>query len=143
MDETKPKRKYQRRVAAETLESRMAAVELDDTPVSGEPAPKMLTQDELFKLRLYEAEVRHARAESETARMRKKWILALLDPQGSVEKEEARIQRWLDTATDFAKKYENVKAHASMRLGIDLSQCGFDTDTGLVVPPDPSAKGSK
>lgn len=143
-DEHKTKRKYTRKPhQAESIEARMAAVEMDSTPPPAEPnVPLMLTQDELFKLRLFESELRAARAEAETCRMRKKWILALLDPKGTVEAEEKRYERWLAEAKAYAGKYETMKARASMRLGIDLSKCGFDTDTGVVVPPD-SAKGKK
>lgn len=144
-EETKTKRKYTRKVhAAESIEARMAAVEHDEQPVQndGPPPPPMLTQAEIHKLRLFEAEARHSRAEAETCRMRKKWILSLLDPKGTVEAEEQRQEKWLASAREFAKKYELAKAHASMRLGLDLDKCGFDPETGLVVPPD-SATGSK
>jgi hypothetical protein len=154
MADPKQKRKYTRRspssgdeIISDTLEARVSAVELQDTPSPSEnaatpPAPPMLAQDEIFKMRLYEAEMRAAKAEAETARIRKKWILALLDPKGTVEAEEKRIQKWLDASKEYFKKYELTKAHASMRLGIDLNKCGFDPETGTVVFPD-SAKGKK
>ena len=145
-EEIKTKRKTLRRSAhlAESTEARVAAVEMDSVPpAAAEPVPLMLTQEELFKLRLYEADARHAKAEAETCRVRKKWILALLDPKGTVTKEEERMDKWSATSRDNFKKYENAKSHISMRLRIDLNQCGFDTETGLVVPPEPSAKGKK
>lgn len=104
-------------------------------PVAEEPAIKMLTRDELYQLRLLEAEVRASRAESETCRLRKKWMLALLDPKGTVEAEEKRQERWAKEARDNAQKYETLKARISMRLNVDLNKAGFDPETGLVVTP--------
>ena len=137
----KQKRKYSRKSPAPVV-AEDASVSVAAPSAETPPGPPMLTQDELFKLRLFESELRAARAEAETCRMRRKWILALLDPKGTVEAEEKRQEKWVTEAKSFAAKYEAVKARASMRLGIDLNQCGFDTDTGVVVPPD-SAKGKK
>jgi hypothetical protein len=144
MDSTvKQKRKYVRKSVAATPAEDVSVPAHEVVPSAEQaPGPLMLTQDELFKLRLFESELRAARAEAETCRMRKKWILALLDPKGTVDAEEKRQEKWIGEAKSFAAKYEAVKARASMRLGIDLNQCGFDTDTGVVVPPD-SAKGKK
>ena len=134
MDDTnKPKKKQTRKVS----ESAEVVPVID-----GPPPPPMLTQDELFKIRLFEVEMRAAKAEAETCRMRKKWILALLDHKGSVEAEEKRQAKYLEEAKGVSKKYEAVLARASMRLNLDLSRCGFDAETGLVVPPD-SATGKK
>lgn len=129
---------------SETLESRVTALELDahaETSPS-EPPVKMLTQDELHRLRVLELEVRAARAESETCRLRKKWLLALLDPKGTVEAEEKRQEKWQRAMRAHAQQYETLKARVSMRLNIDLNKCGFDPETGVVVPPDPSATGN-
>lgn len=104
--------------------------------------PLMLTQAELHKLKLFEAEARAARADAESCRIRKKYFLALLDPKGSVAKEEERQEEHLKKAREWAKKHEIVIAHISMRLGLDLKECAFDPETGVVVPPD-SATGSK
>lgn len=103
--------------------------------------PLMLTQAELSKMKLFEAEARAARADAETCRIRKKYFLALLDPKGTVLKEEERQEEHLKKAREFAKKHEIVIAHISMRLGVDLKECGFDPETGVVVVPEKSAKG--
>jgi hypothetical protein len=142
----KTKRQYRRKASADTLEARVEAVELVDAvqpemaaAPSAPPAPPMLTQEELFKIKLYQVEAQRAAAEAETARMRKKWILALIDPKGTVAAEEERVEKWKNEARTFYSRYELVKERASKRLGIDLKDCGFDPETGLVVPN--SAKG--
>ena len=143
----KAKRKYTRKgadPAPESVESRVSAIEIHDTPPApaGPPPMPMLTQDELHKLVLFQAQISHAKAEAETCRRRRKWILSLLDPKGTVETEEARRDKWLTETANIGKKYEAMLARASMRLNLDLSKCSFDTETGLVIPPD-SAKGRK
>lgn len=100
----------------------------------------MLTRDELTKLRVAELEHRLAKAEAEAQRMKKKWLLALLDPKGHVDATEKEQEKALGKAKEAAKKYELARAHVSMRLNIDLSTCGFDPDTGVVVFDNSSKK---
>lgn len=104
-----------------------------------QPPVLMLTRDELHKLSMLELQVRHARAEAETCRIRKKWMLALLDPKGTVEAEEKRMEKWQKAMRSDSQQYETLKARISMRLNVDISKCGFDPETGVVVSPDSSA----
>ena len=135
-----------KRKSAAAVEPQDQAVEVFDVPKASEevaPAqPLMLRPDELHKMKLYEVEARAAQADAETSRIRKKYFLAILDPKGTVEAEEKRQEKHLQKAKEWAKKHELLIAHISMRLGVDLKKCGFDPETGVVVP-DPSAKGTK
>lgn len=152
-DVVNSKRKGARRKAGQVVEQPVAeTVEAPAAPVAAPAAaseavapaqPLVLRPDELHKMKLYEVEARAARAEAETCRLRKKYFLALLDPKGTVEAEEKRQEKHLEKAREWAKKHELVIAHISMRLGVDLTECGFDPETGLVVVPQKSAKGQK
>lgn len=135
-EEPKPKRAPRRKHT--DAESVAAPVALEH---GGVPPVPMLTQDELFKLQLFQAQAERAIAEAEASRMRKKWILALLDPKGTVEAEEKRTEKHKAEAKDFFQKYETIKARVSMRLNLDLGKCGFDAETGVIQLPD-SAKGT-
>lgn len=142
MEDTRTRRKPRKASQVEALATEAVAVSAPAPTPASPAAPLMLTQDELHKMKLYEAEARAARAEAETCRLRKKYFLALLDAKGTVEAEEKRQAKHLAKAKEWAKKHEIVIAHISMRLGVDLKDCGFDPETGVVVP-DPSAKGTK
>lgn len=144
MEDTRTRRKSRKagQVEAPVIETVDAPAPVPVAAPAASAAPLMLTQDELHKMKLYEVEARAARAEAETCRLRKKYFLALLDAKGTVEAEEKRQAKHLAKAKEWAKKHEIVIAHISMRLGVDLKDCGFDPETGVVVP-DPSAKGTK
>lgn len=147
-DAVNMKRRGGRRKAAPVENAEVPVVMTVDAPVSPQSAhvpastPLMLTQEELHRMRHYEAEARAARAEAETSRIRKKYILSILDKKGLVESEEKNQEKHIEKSKDWAKRHEMLIAQISIRLNIDLKTCAFDTDTGLVVPPD-SATGRK
>lgn len=104
-----------------------------------EVAPPQLTQRELYELRLAEAEIRCAQKEIEASKFRRLYILALLDPKGRVAAEEKAHEAALKNVHETRRRYQNVQLMAGKRLGLDLSKCSFDADTGVVIPD--SARG--
>ena len=104
-----------------------------------EVAPPQLTQRELYELRLAEAEIRCAQKEIEASKFRRLYILALLDPKGRVAAEEKAHDAALKNIQETRRRYQNVQVMAGKRLGLDLSKCSFDADTGVVIPD--SARG--
>lgn len=104
-----------------------------------EVAPPQLTQRELYELRLAEAEIRCAMQEMEAAKFRRLYILALLDPKGRVAAEDKKHEAAAKTVQETRRRYQNVQVMAGKRLGLDLSKCSFDADTGVVIPD--SARG--
>jgi hypothetical protein len=115
---------------------------VEDAPVvPAEVPPPQLTQRELYELRLAEVELRAAHNLAEVARMKRLYVLALIDPKGRVAAAEKERESALASASEARKKYEQVKHAAFARLGIKPSNiAGFDADTGLIIFPD-SARG--
>lgn len=114
-----------------------AVVEAPAVPV--EAPPPQLTQRELYELRLAEAEIRCAQKEMEASKFRRLYILALLDPKGRVAAEEKAHDAALKSVQETRRHYQNIQVLAGKRLGLDLSKCSFDADTGVVIPD--SARG--
>jgi hypothetical protein len=139
MSEQKPKRQYRRRkVAAPELESIPAAESI--APVAEAPkapeGPKtlLMTGNELTQMKLAQAELRIALAEREAAKLRKMFILAKIDPKGVVEKQEKNIEEKDEALKAAQHKFTLIRIRVGGRLGVDMAQCGFDPDTGEVVP---------
>lgn len=102
-----------------------------------EVAPPQLTQAELFLLRVAQTELRAAKSEAEASKFRRLYILALLDPKGRVLAEEKTGKAADEAVKDATAKYVGTLQRASKRLGMDLSKCSFDADTGQVFKTTP------
>ena len=109
-------------------------------PIS-EAAPPQLTTRELYELRLAEAEFRASQNLAEAARLKRLYVLAILDPKGRVAAAEKERESALASVGEAKKRYEQIKSTAFARLGLKASAVtGFDADTGVIHFPD-SARG--
>lgn len=106
-----------------------------------EVAPPQLTTRELYELRLAETEFRASQNLAEAARLKRLYVLAILDPKGRVAAAEKERESALVSVSEAKKRYEQIKAAAFSRLGLKASAvAGFDADTGVIHFPD-SARG--
>ena len=130
----KPKRQH-RRKSADLAATEVAPVE--PAPVASEPAstptPPRLTTSEIFQLRLAEAEVRATVAETETARLRRLYYLALLDPKGTILAEEKRLGEKELSLREAQAKFTAIRSRIGSRLKVDMNKVGLDVETGEVV----------
>lgn len=108
---------------------------------TAESAPPQLTTKELYELRLAEAEFRASQNLAEAARLKRLYVLAILDPKGRVSAADKERESALASVGEAKKRYEQIKATAFSRLGLKASAvAGFDADTGVIHFPD-SARG--
>jgi hypothetical protein len=110
---------------------------VEPAPVASEPAstptPPRLTTSEIFQLRLAEAEVRATVAETETARLRRLYYLALLDPKGTILAEEKRLGEKELSLREAQAKFTAIRSRIGSRLKVDMNKVGLDVETGEVV----------
>lgn len=78
------------------------------------------------------ASMRAAKAEAETARMKKLYILALLDTKNRVLDAEKEIDKAKKLAESHENTYLTFKRDIESRLGRPLANIAVDPDTGLV-----------
>lgn len=134
----KPKRQHRRKSADRAATE---AAPVDPAPVASEPAstPRTprLTASEIFQLRLAEADVRASMAEKETARLRRLYYLALIDPKGTILAEEKRLAQKEAAVREAQARFAALRARIGGRLQVDLNKCGLDVETGEVVMPSP------
>lgn len=102
-----------------------------------------LTDSELMQLKLYRSEARAAKIEADLHRVRKKYILALIDTKNLVEAEEKLVELRGEDEKHWTEKYQSVLADAAARLGVDLTGAGVDLDTGAIMLSPDSAKGQE
>lgn len=135
MEREKPKRVYRRRPKVESDKSDSLAdvISISESPEAA-PAPLMLTGSELMQIRLSQAELRTALAEREAAKLRKLFILAKIDPKGIVEKHEKAIAEKDAALKEAQQRFSMLRLRIGSRLGVNMENCGFDPETGQVVP---------
>ncbi len=139
MSEQKPKRQYHRRkalpVLAESAPETESIAPVAEAPKAPEgPKTLLMTQSELFQMKLAQAELRIALAERESAKLRKLFVLAKIDPKGVIEKQEKTISEREHGLKEAQQKFALIRTRVGTRLGVDMTTCGFDPDTGEVVP---------
>ena len=78
------------------------------------------------------ASMRAAKAEADTARLKKLYILALLDTKNRVLDAEKEIDKAKKLAESHENTYLTFKRDLESRLGQPLANVAIDPDTGLV-----------
>lgn len=115
-------------------QSHMESVMVGTEPVEQAVTLLCLKPDELWKMRYSEAESRASQKDAIIAQLTKKMILMQIDPKSLIAAEEAKIEAAQNAANAARNEYRRVMASASARLGVNLSGCAIDPDTGVVVP---------
>jgi len=93
-----------------------------------------LTQEELLRIRLFDANVRLARQESTMALANKAAILAKIDPEGLVAAEEARVGRARSMEASSLADYHAALHSAAARLDLKtLEGYGIDPVSGILT----------
>lgn len=94
--------------------------------------PSRISLSDFWQMRAAAAEVKQRAAEAEAARMKKLYILALIDPKNRVSDQEKAI----DTATKAGEAAENTRISIvrslERQLGCALSSVGIDPFSGEV-----------
>lgn len=115
--------------------SHMDAIKTGFEPMAeAPPALLSLKPEELWKMRYVEAEMRAATKDAAIAKLTKKIILMQIDPSGLVNAEDQKIEAATQALTISKSEYRHIVAAAGERLGVDLSGCAIDPDTGIVIP---------
>lgn len=114
----------------------MAAKRAKKKPEARSPdadLPK-LSQEELLRLRLADAESKLAVQEVRTATLERAALLAKIDPEGRLAAFDQVIARAHERGAAARATYTAAIASASKRLGFDLAQgCTLDPETGTVL----------
>ena len=84
-----------------------------------------LTEDELWKIRAYDAEFKI---------IQKQLYVSSVDPEGKIEAYDRDIRALLVDNAEAKRKAEEVRKAASERLGIDIANYSYDDQTGLLYP---------
>ena len=93
-----------------------------------------LSQEELLKLRLLDAQAKIAAQDANMAMMEKVALLNKLDPEGLLRACDLRFARSRENEGNVRKEYQDVLAKISARLGVDLAiGCTIDPETGTVI----------
>jgi hypothetical protein len=152
---SKPKRPYRRRKLPAVEESTVVSAPSEPIPAASEsvltetpapvasepptpagPARTFLTAHELMQLRLAEADVKSATAEKETARIRRLYFLALLDPKGTILAEEKKMAKKDSELKSAKDKFALIRLRLGHKLKVDFNKVGIDPETGeIVLPP--------
>lgn len=94
----------------------------------------VLTQEDLLRVRLFDANIRLARQEVALASATKASILAKIDPEGTVLAEEVRIGRAKAVETSAVAEYQAALSAAAKRLGLEnFEGYGIDPVTGILT----------
>lgn len=115
-------------------QSHMDSVVVSSEPVQNTNPLKCLKPEELWKMRYVEAEARVSQKDAVIAQLAKKMILMQIDPKGMVAAEDLKIEAANNAANLAKAEYRRIMASASERLGVNLSGCAIDPDTGIVIP---------
>lgn len=139
-DNTKKKIGRPRKVQAVTSEAPQAPVEAPVVAPAPAPAPKpaapagppRVDVATFWRMQHAAASMRAAKAEAETARVKKLYILALLDTKNRVLDTEKEIDKAKKLAESHENTYLTFKRDLESRLGQPLANVAIDPDTGLV-----------
>jgi hypothetical protein len=114
--------------------SHMDSIKMGIEPMAEAPALLSLKPEELWKMRYVEAEIRAASKDAVIAKLTKKVILMQIDPSGLINAEDQKIEAATQAMTISKSEYRQIMAAASERLGVNLSGCAIDPDSGVVIP---------
>lgn len=121
------KRTRQRKPAREEVEPTTGVAESSPTPM-----PNRVSLNDLWTMRLAQAEKRVAEAKAEAARFQRLYALAKLDPKGII----LGIEKTLEDAKKAGERAENESLIAKKRmeftLGRSLAGLAIDPDSGEV-----------
>ena len=93
-----------------------------------------LTQEEILKIRLINAQARLAAQDALLADVERVQYLAKIDPQGKLAALAHRVILGREQETEARKEYSEVLRRAGARLGLDLGAgCTIDPETGAVT----------
>lgn len=104
------------------------------TPAPPEPrfVRKVLTRGELDSLARWAAEAKYADIYTELKERDRKTLLARIDPKNELEPIDKALANARAAKAKAASKYVSVAQAASQRLGVDVTQYGYDDETGLL-----------
>lgn len=122
--------------------SRETAAEPAPAEQAQEPTPLQLTEVELLKLRLYQAEqlaAQRARLLAQTARDA---YVRKIDPEGQLRALDSEVeQHRLEEREAHASYIQSVRA-VEARLGVSLSHYVYDDVTGVLTPSSGDGDGA-
>lgn len=102
--------------------------------VSEKPELPMLTQEEILRLRLLDAESRLAAQEARNTGFERQAYLARVDPQGRIAQMDSEIRDSFAREAESRRNYQALLDSAGKRLGLDLrAGCTIDPETGTVT----------
>lgn len=103
-------------------------------PVTPDADLPKLTQEELLRLRLADAEAKLAVQEARTVALELSVLRKQLDPDGRMLACEQAISQANERGAAARATYTACIAAASKRLGFDLAQgCTLDPETGTII----------
>jgi hypothetical protein len=102
--------------------------------VSDVPKLPSLTQDELYKLRLYDMEAKLAQQEHMNAAYERQVLIASIDPSGRLAANDSKRASCAERERNARVSYKHTLDAAANRLGIDLGNgCAIDPETGTII----------
>lgn len=93
---------------------------------------KVLTRSELDALSRWAAEAKYADIYAELKERDRKALLARIDPKNELAPIDQALANARSAKAKAASKYVSVAQAASQRLGVDVTQYGYDDETGLL-----------
>jgi len=99
-----------------------------------EPPRKILTRGEIDALARWATEVHYADVIAELRERDRRELLARIDPNGQVDALDRALAAARGSRAAAKSRYLSAAEAASARLGIDVTQCAYDDETGLLTP---------
>lgn len=99
-----------------------------------DPILPSLTEVELLKLKLAEAEMKCANLSANIKLMERNAYVTKIDPENKLGQIEAEIRSFLERASQSKNKYNETIASVESRVGIKMSDYSYDDETGTLVP---------
>lgn len=101
--------------------------------ISAPSGPPRVDTASFWRMQHAGASMRAAKAEAETARMKKLYILALLDSKNRVLDAEKEQDKARKLAEQHENTYLSLKRYLEERIGKPLANVAIDPDTGAVT----------
>lgn len=99
-----------------------------------EPNIPSLTESELLRLKVHEAEQRAATAEANLRIYERNAYLRKIDPEGKLAAYDQEIRDLIGRATASRGKYAETITKIESRVGIKMADYSYDDETGALVP---------
>ena len=93
---------------------------------------KTLQRAELDALGRWAAEMRYSDLVAQIRAQELKALVAKLDPNGEIAAAEKKVAAARESELHARSRYKSAFASAGQRLGIELSDYGYDDETGLL-----------